>query len=72
MSKGIEIGGNCPMCGKYSEKTLNVTREQMKKYYNGKDLIQNIFPDLSASEREFLKSGYCDECQSKLFGGNEL
>ena len=31
MNKGIEIGGNCPICGKYSEKMLNVTREQMKK-----------------------------------------
>lgn len=69
MDKGIKFGHNCPMCGKYFEKELNVTREQMQRYYNREDLIQNIFPDLTPSEREFIKTGYCDNCQSMLFGG---
>lgn len=71
MSKGIKFGHNCPMCGKYFEKTLNVTREQMHRYYNREDLIQNIFPDLTPSEREFIKTGYCDECQNILFAPPE-
>jgi hypothetical protein len=70
MDKGIKFGHNCPMCGKYFEKELNVTREQMQRYYNREDLIQNILPDLTPNEREFIKTGYCDKCQDILFASH--
>jgi hypothetical protein len=36
---------------------INCTQEQLDDYASGKDLIQNIFPQLSADDREFILSG---------------
>ena len=38
---------------------LNVTKQQLDNYENGL-LLQNAFPNLSPSEREFIKSGITD------------
>lgn len=46
--------------GKVRELELNVTQEQVNRWQNG-ELIQNVFPDLSADEREFLISGMLPE-----------
>lgn len=35
---------------------LDVTQEQITRWQNG-ELIQNVFPHLSDSEREFLMTG---------------
>ena len=66
---GIKVEKQCPMCGKFTKKILNTkaTSQQITDYYYGRILIQDAFPDLSASEREFIKTGYCDKCQSILF-----
>lgn len=42
--------------GKVRELELNVTQEQIHRWQSG-ELIQNVFPDLSTDEREFLISG---------------
>jgi len=44
------------------ERTLdiNVTEEQLKAWEDGV-LIQNAMPNISASEREFIKTGITDE-----------
>ena len=42
--------------GKVRELELNVTQEQIARWRSG-ELIQNVFPDLSTDEREFLISG---------------
>ena len=57
----------CPMCNNVTEKELNITDEQLYTYQNTMALIQNVFPNLTGTEREFIKTGYCDECQSILF-----
>ena len=38
---------------------LNVTQQQLDNYANGM-LLQNAFPNLTPSEREFIKSGITD------------
>ena len=38
---------------------LNVTQKQLDDYKNGL-LLQDAFPNLSPSEREFIKSGITD------------
>jgi hypothetical protein len=45
------------------ERTLeiNITEEQFEKYLKGDDLIQNLMPELSANEREFIISGVTPE-----------
>ncbi len=38
---------------------LDITEEQIQKWQQG-ELIQNAFPNLTASEREFIKTGITD------------
>lgn len=69
----VEVMRQCPMCGKINTKEFEVNEGSWTHFCcYGTKLIQEYFPDLTPNEREFLKSGYCDECQSKLFGGGEL
>jgi len=53
-------------------RTLNlpVTEAQLDAWASG-ELIQNAFPNLSADEREFLKTGITAEEWESLFGGEE-
>jgi len=39
---------------------LDITEKQIEKWQQG-ELIQNAFPNLTASEREFIKTGITDE-----------
>ena len=47
---------------------LDITTEQIAAY-NGGALLQNAFPNLSADEREFLKTGVTAEEWEEEFGG---
>lgn len=62
----------CPMCGGISIKELDVTEQQLFQYGSGRKLIQEVFPNLSAEDREFIKSGYCESCMEKLFSFEEV
>ena len=45
-----------------------VTEKQLAEFYSpSRDLIQKIFPELSCSDRELLRSGICGKCWDKLF-----
>lgn len=63
----------CPMCGGWY--VMELTREQKEKltdyrYACGK-AIQELFPEFDRVEREFLKTGYCPECQEMIFGNGK-
>ena len=65
----IEVYRLCPMCGR--QHYMKLTDEQAHKlfeYEHGDSLIQEVFPELGRAEREFLKTGYCSECQETIFG----
>ena len=49
-----------PLTNKINEMKLDVTQEQLDEFYYdpNRRLIQQIFPQLSEVEREFLKTGY--------------
>lgn len=49
---------------------LPVTQEQLLAYERGA-LLQNAFPQLSSSEREFIKSGITDEEWQSIFSEDE-
>ena len=49
---------------------LDVTQDQLDKYASGA-LLQNAFPGLSPSEREFIKSGITNEEWQALFGNDD-
>lgn len=67
--KVFSLGKECPMCG---QKTyLRMTEEeenQWRKYVCFSGHIQDRFPDMDVQKREFIKSGYCPDCQKALFG----
>lgn len=56
----------------YSGKTytmdLDITPDQWAKYCCGEGFIQDIFPNLTPGEREFIKTGITDEEWTELFG----
>ena len=63
----MTVKKNCPICGEISE--LEVSEDTYKKYLSYKEgygYIQDI--PLPAEQREFLKTGMCEKCQSWVFG----
>ena len=50
---------------------LNVTPEQLTRYEQGNELIQNVFPDLSLEHREFIVTGITPEEWNSTFNGLE-
>lgn len=62
----------CPMCGRVCELKLDESQlEKLIEYDNGGILIQDAFPEFNPTEREFIKLGYCPECQEMIFGNGE-
>ena len=51
--------------------TILANREDVAKWQAGEGYIQNILAYLSASERELLISGTCDNCWKSMFGSDE-
>lgn len=61
----INLIVTCPFCGK--ESVVSVFEDDYYAWLrNG--LVQDVFPYLSADERELLISGICPECWEKTFG----
>ena len=56
-----------PLTGNTHTKEFEMTEEQYHAYQSGQGLIQEIFPHYSASDREFLQTGICDEEWESLF-----
>lgn len=56
-----------PLTGKINILDINVTLSQMNKWDNG-ELIQNVMPDLTDDEREFIMTGMTAEDWDYLFG----
>ena len=64
----MEILRKSQYSGKLYTMDLPVTEEQMQKFENREGLIQDIFPNLTADQREFIKSGIINEEWEELFG----
>lgn len=62
----------CPMCNKHHKIKLTYDEyERLYDYRHGYGTIQEQFPDRNKVEREFLKTGYCPQCQEMVFGDGE-
>jgi hypothetical protein len=66
----MTITRKSPLTGVTRSKEINVTEEQILAWEMGK-LIQDAMPELSADEREFVKTGITGEEWDQLFGGAE-
>jgi hypothetical protein len=58
------------MTGKVCTMDIPVTQEQLNLYAAGA-LLQNAFPNLTAGQREFIKTGITDKEWDTLFGEGE-
>lgn len=56
----MEISKRSPITKKVTTRDLDVTQEQFDRWNQGES-IQNVFTNLSASDREFLLTGMTDE-----------
>ena len=59
-----------PISGTVNSMELPVTEAQLEAHRNGEH-AQNVFPTLSAEEREFLISGITPKEWNDLFGNME-
>ena len=69
-NKNFSVETLCPFCGKTHVVKLDET-----EYRNYVDMmngtttafIQELFPELSADERELLNTGICETCWDSIF-----
>lgn len=63
------INTTCPICGKTTPVQIRRVSDY-RAWRNGKH-AQDVFPYLSANEREMLISGICPTCWDEMFGKGE-
>ena len=56
-----------PFSGKTNSKEIPVTEQQIANWEAG-ELIQNAMPNISADDREFIKTGITAEEWEETFG----
>lgn len=56
--------------GRVRSMDLNVTEAQLNRWEAG-ELVQNVFPDLSPDDREFLMTGVTAEEWAEFVGDDE-
>ena len=56
-----------PISGVTHTMDLDVTTKQIVSWEKG-EMIQNVFPHLTAGEREFIKTGITPDDWDNLFG----
>ena len=63
----MKVQRRSPLTGKINEMDLDITQEQIDVYNSGASYIQDIFPNLSPAEREFIKTGYTEADWAAMF-----
>ena len=54
--------------GKTHSREIDVTQQQLDDHASGKDLIQNIMPNLGLDDREFILTGITPEEWDEAMG----
>lgn len=55
----------CRLCGDVYK--LMLYPSDLERFYNREALIQDIFPYLSADERELIQTQTCPKCWDRMF-----
>lgn len=62
----------CPSCSEdYALPLSGKQMEKLNEYEHGHGYIQEMFKELNAVEREFIKTGLCPKCQANIFGNGK-
>lgn len=56
----------CPHCGRIN--CLEVSTKQLCELEHRTRCVQNILPDHSPAEREYLITGTCEKCYREMLG----
>lgn len=64
----VKVTRQSILSGEINTMKLDLTIDEMQRYVEGKEPIQNIAPHLSRDEREFLISGITPDEWNKTFG----
>lgn len=64
----MNITRKSPFTGTIHTINLPVTEAQLEAYNRGA-LLQDAFPNLSAGDREFIKTGITNDEWNNMFGG---
>jgi len=67
----MKIRRACAITGKVNNMDLDITEDQYNRLNKGLELIQDIVPDLTPDEREFIMTGIMPETWQDIFGENE-
>lgn len=67
----MKITRICPFTNQINVRDIPITEAQMDRWLGGLELIQDVMPELSADDREFMISGITPEMWEKTFGGEE-
>jgi len=67
----MKVQRKSTISGKLYVMDLDVTQEQLDRYAEGRELLQNVFPNLRPDEREFIKSGITPEEWNDMFKYDE-
>lgn len=63
----VVMSATCVECGSYGF-SLTVKYDAFMRWVTRSDLVQNIFPDVTAADRElFFGSGICGACWDIIF-----
>lgn len=63
----MKIVRTSPFSGEVNEMELPITKEQLRRWQDG-ELIQRVFPNLTADQREFIMTGITPEEWRDSFG----
>jgi hypothetical protein len=67
----MKIERKSPISGKVNVLDLPVTVEQLNRYQSGAGLIQEIFPELTPGQREFIQTGITEDEWEEEFAEEE-
>lgn len=56
----MKVSMTCPLSGQTSVMELPITPEQLRRWEQG-EFVQDVFPHLTADQREFLMTGITPE-----------
>ena len=64
-NRSLVVKAPCRLCAGVT--ALMVNHEDWSEYCRGEGYIQELFPYLSAGEREVLMSNTCESCWNEIF-----
>ena len=68
----MQVTRTSPFTGIVNTMELDVTQEQIDELVEpDRRLVQDIFPELTPMEREFITAGYTQEDWDQMFAGEE-